>query len=160
MDVVKICEVVDGCEDCPKYGDDCDGDKMAEHTDYISRADAIEAIMKHHDGELDQINFGLMLAKNEIQALPSADEQVIGKLKNPCDSLLTDDSAECKEQRSKLESAEAIQGEWIWRTDIPIGDGRTSAGYICSNCGKVSWHGNVFNYCPSCGSRMKGGDSE
>ena len=25
MDVVKICEVVDGCEDCPKYGDDCDG---------------------------------------------------------------------------------------------------------------------------------------
>ena len=28
--MVKICEVVDGCEDCPKYGDDCDGDKMAE----------------------------------------------------------------------------------------------------------------------------------
>ena len=26
MDVVKICEVVDGCEDCPKYGDDCDGE--------------------------------------------------------------------------------------------------------------------------------------
>ena len=23
--MVKICEVVDGCEDCPKYGDDCDG---------------------------------------------------------------------------------------------------------------------------------------
>lgn len=28
MDVVKICEVVDGCEDCPKYGDDCDGKEM------------------------------------------------------------------------------------------------------------------------------------
>ena len=42
---------------------------------------------------------------------PSADaEQVIGKLKNPCDSLLTGDSDECKEQKSKLESAEA---EWI-----------------------------------------------
>ena len=26
MDVVKICEVVNGCEDCPKYGDDCDGE--------------------------------------------------------------------------------------------------------------------------------------
>ena len=28
--------------------------------------------MKHHDGELNQINYGLTLAKNEIQALPSA----------------------------------------------------------------------------------------
>lgn len=33
---------------------------------------------------------------------PSA-EQVTGKLKNPCNSLLTDDSAECKEQKSKLD---------------------------------------------------------
>ena len=41
-------------------------------SDLISRADAIEAIMKHHDGELNQINYGLTLAKNEIQALPSA----------------------------------------------------------------------------------------
>ena len=60
-----------------------------------------------------------------------------------------------------LPSADAVHGEWIWRTDIPIGDGRTSAGYICSNCGKDYWHGNVFNYCPSCGARMyKGGDDE
>ena len=42
-------------------------------TDYISRADAIEAVMKHHDGGLNQINYGLTLAKNELQALPSAD---------------------------------------------------------------------------------------
>ena len=56
-----------------------------------------------------------------------------------------------------LPSADAVQGEWIWRTDIPIGDGRTSAGYICSHCGKDYWHGNVFNYCPNCGARMKGG---
>lgn len=26
-DVVIICEVVDSCEECPRYGDDCDGDK-------------------------------------------------------------------------------------------------------------------------------------
>lgn len=57
-------------------------------------------------------------------------------------------------------SADAVQGEWIWRTDIPIGGGRTSAGYICSNCGKDYWHGNVFNFCPSCGARMKGGADE
>ena len=42
---------------------------------------------------------------------PSADaEQVTGKLKKPCDSLLTEDSKERKEQKSKLESADA---EWI-----------------------------------------------
>lgn len=26
-DIIKICDVVDSCEDCTKYGDDCDGDK-------------------------------------------------------------------------------------------------------------------------------------
>lgn len=26
-DRIKICDVVDNCEECPKYGDDCDGDK-------------------------------------------------------------------------------------------------------------------------------------
>ena len=25
MDIVKICDVVDNCEDCPRYADDCDG---------------------------------------------------------------------------------------------------------------------------------------
>ena len=27
MDRIKQCDVVDSCEDCPRYGDDCDGDK-------------------------------------------------------------------------------------------------------------------------------------
>ena len=57
-------------------------------------------------------------------------------------------------------SADAVQGEWIWRTDIPIGDGRTSAGYICSHCGKDYWHGNKLKFCPNCGAKMKGGDDE
>ena len=26
-DIIKICDVVDSCEDCPRYADDCDGDK-------------------------------------------------------------------------------------------------------------------------------------
>lgn len=25
--VIRICDVVDSCEDCPRYGEDCDGDK-------------------------------------------------------------------------------------------------------------------------------------
>lgn len=26
-DRIKQCDVVDNCEECPRYGDDCDGDK-------------------------------------------------------------------------------------------------------------------------------------
>ena len=70
--MVKICEVVDGCEECPKYGDDCDGDKMTEHTDLISRADAIEAVRL----ETSKLGSGV-LGKGDIldiiEALPSAD---------------------------------------------------------------------------------------
>ena len=25
-DIIKICEVVNSCEDCPRYGDDCNGE--------------------------------------------------------------------------------------------------------------------------------------
>lgn len=66
--MVKICEVVDGCEDCPKYGDDCDGDKMAEHTDLISRADAICEVL---------VNDGIDNIVDRINALPSADAEWI-----------------------------------------------------------------------------------
>lgn len=27
-DIIKQCDVVDSCEECPRYGDDCDGDKI------------------------------------------------------------------------------------------------------------------------------------
>lgn len=26
-DMLTVCDVNDNCEECPKYGDDCDGDK-------------------------------------------------------------------------------------------------------------------------------------
>lgn len=59
------------------------------------------------DSAVDLVNHFIGI----IRATPSA-EQVTGKLKNPCDSLLTDDSAECKEQKSKLDlisRADAIE---------------------------------------------------
>lgn len=34
-DRIKQCDVVDSCEDCPRYGDDCDGDKRKEPTDAV-----------------------------------------------------------------------------------------------------------------------------
>lgn len=30
IDLIKQCDVVDSCEDCPKYGDDCDGEEEEE----------------------------------------------------------------------------------------------------------------------------------
>ena len=51
-------------------------------------------------------------------------------------------------------SAEAVQGEWIFRTDIPIGGGRESAGYVCSNCRKDYFHVDGMNFCPNCGAKM------
>lgn len=29
-DNIKLCDVVDNCEDCPRYADDCDGDKRTD----------------------------------------------------------------------------------------------------------------------------------
>lgn len=29
-DRIKQCDVVDSCEECPRYGDDCDGEEEAE----------------------------------------------------------------------------------------------------------------------------------
>ena len=51
-------------------------------------------------------------------------------------------------------SAEDVQGEWIFRTDIPIGGGRESAGYVCSNCRKDYFHVDGMNFCPNCGAKM------
>ena len=62
-------------------------------SDLISRADAIEAV---REVVIDND------AVEALKALPSA-EQVTSKLKNPRDSLLTDDKDDSKEQKSKLD---------------------------------------------------------
>lgn len=55
-----------------------------------------------------------------------------------------------------LPSADAVQGEWIH-------DGQNFKGGLdwchCSECGcKTSANGlSMYNYCPNCGARMKGG---
>ena len=52
--------------------------------------------------------------------------------------------------------ADRPHGEWIFRTDIPIGGGRESAGYVCSNCRKDYFHVDGMNFCPNCGADMRG----
>lgn len=89
--------------------------------DLIKRADALEQMaqaecgLHYNDCEADNCSCSYI---QRILDTPSVDaEQVTSKLKNPCDSLLTDDSAECKEQKSKLESADAkgdlISRQWL-----------------------------------------------
>lgn len=157
MDVVKICEVVDGCEDCPKYGDDCDGDKMAEHTDRISRADAIEAV-----NMLDIFPPTKDVVARELMALPSAD--AVSRKAKCCPITETCMSIDCPVSSEYIgrPSADAVQGEWIEKYN---GNGWNDFwDYTCSNCGKkyeradaVLYHAN---YCPNCGARMKGGEDE
>lgn len=50
-------------------------------------------------------------------------------------------------------------GRWEFRTDIDIGEGRISAGYVCSNCGKDFYHVDGMKYCMNCGAKMDGGEA-
>lgn len=87
-------------------------------SDLISRADAIEAVREvviDNDAvealkalpsaniiEFDFTKHQPRVRNKVNDSLPSA-EQVTSKLKNPCDSLLTDDKDDSKEQKSKLD---------------------------------------------------------
>ena len=57
-------------------------------------------------------------------------------------------------------SADRPQGEWIWS---PRDTDGTVSG-CCSNCSFshlfIGGHTAQYNYCPSCGARMKGADDE
>ena len=66
-DIVTYCDI-NTCEDCQRYGDDCDGDKRVEHTDLISRADAISIV---HSAIEAEIPFAIVA--DLIKGLPSAD---------------------------------------------------------------------------------------
>ena len=54
-----------------------------------------------------------------------------------------------------LPSADAVQGEWVdW-----LGNGNEWECSICK-C-SIESHGSIaYKYCPMCGARMKGGDTE
>ncbi len=74
-DIVTYCDV-NTCEDCPRYGDDCDGDKRVEHTDLISRADAVKTVIRKCS-PICAWQVGTQQYPDsvvaEINALPSAD---------------------------------------------------------------------------------------
>ena len=82
-------------------------------TDLISRQDAINAV-ENTDCELTTKDWEELTGA--LKSLPSA-EQVTGKLKNPCDSLLTDDSGVRKEQKSKLDLISRQDAIEVFTTD-------------------------------------------
>ena len=131
MGIVKICEVVDNCEECPRYGDDCDGDKRVEHTDTISRADAIEVVRKCvvESELLADWNKAMESAQVLLSALPSADD-------------------------AQGEWIEKYNGNgWNDFWDYTC----SNCGKKYERADAVLYHAN---YCPNCGARMKGGDDE
>lgn len=165
-DIVTYCDV-NTCEDCPRYGDDCDGDKRVEHTDYISRADAIEMAV---DVETPQGTYERAIYVDDLMALPSADAEsddlIIKGAKGIQDGLYNIKDGKLFKYKAKggtvrtypiVPSADAVQGEWEF-VDNEIFAGE----YFCSVCGKraeVDLYGKwiLSNFCPSCGARMKGG---
>ena len=83
-------------------------------SDYISRAELLKKAQKANITKWATNSVSIISADvvtvDDIKALPSADaEQVTSKLKKPCDSLLTDDSEDSKELKSKLDH----DREWI-----------------------------------------------
>lgn len=148
------------CANCKHHTEDgCSSwDCEYEPKDIISRADAIEAVVSWtvEDRPTEEMPTDLV---DRIKALPSADaeyadlpnipryyyEKVVGNMAHEINML--------KEQ---LESADAVQGEWI---DID----NYYRMATCSHCRKVTmfekWgeYTKPYNFCPNCGARMKGG---
>lgn len=106
---------VNTCEDCTRCGDDCDGDKRVEHTDYISRADAIEMAV---DVETPQGTYERAIYVDDLMALPSADAEpkrvLQGYFKgaNTIQTIRHEELTQIANTRKAVESAEAVQG-WI-----------------------------------------------
>lgn len=120
--------------------------------DLINRADAIEAVVCHiwhTPPETRKMfnceNYVRYVVEEALKPLPSADTD----MSEYCDRLW-----KIAYERGKAET-EAKTGEWVEHT----GGISHELYYFCDQCyGEVDT--NDYNFCPNCGARMKGGDTE
>ena len=125
-DRITYCDVCE-CAECPKYGDDCDGDKRVD--DLISRSDAIEAVCGVVIDEFDvSPTKGYEVSEKALSALPSAEaEPSLKAIKRQIDEHWYFDPP----------SAEAVQG-WIPCSErLPSESGTylttTAKGSVCTD---------------------------
>jgi len=145
-DFITYCDVIQNCEDCPRYGDDCDGspERLYTHkeawgmTDLIRREDAIAYIER-------VINSGLGRSKSldyihkYISALPSADA-VSREFYEDAVKANHGLAKENSELKAQLESADAVHG-WI-----PCSERLPKSGRYLASCLSPVFSPQVLNY--------------
>ena len=116
-------------------------------SDLISRAEAIEAVRKEYEDAINIGDNGEAIAYDVgriLSALPSAD--AVSRFHH---------DMEVKELKHQIN--DAVQGEWQKVEEQPYFRKHydTVCCSVCRKKGNRKW-----NFCPSCGARMKGGDDE
>jgi len=138
-------------------------------SDLISRADAISIV---HSAIEAEIPFAIVA--DLIKGLPSADAEptvIRSKTLMPTKDFKewakrireTNPNAVVIPCDAEVLSADAVHGEW---EDMEIQCNPYPPIFCveCSACGyrvgRETFLENTFNFCPNCGAKMKGGDSE
>ena len=129
---------------------------LYEAQDILEELPSAEAVsMEEHVKELNDlaVEWKAKFAKAE-KITDGIYDETMAKVAKECE--------ECKERlRNIRQSAEAVHGEWVRKYD----DKANCYWYECDQCGEYRprnqfGHEYNANFCPNCGARMKGGDSE
>lgn len=136
-DRITYCDIVECCETCPRYGDDCDGDKRND--ELISRADAIEAVCGVVIDEFDvSPTRGYEVAEKALSALPSA-EPSIKAIKRQIDEHWYLDPPSAEAVQGWIPCSERLPNESGWYVISVVGfENFTDVSYFYSDEAKWS----------------------
>ena len=131
-------------------------------TDYISRADAIEAVASADETNGTVKVFSGLEIIDMLKALPSADT-VSREFYEDAVKANIRIVIENRELKEQIESADRPSGEWLKIDTYFEAFNETVTTYKCSACEYEPYFGgdiSKLNYCPSCGARMYKGGAE